>query len=188
MLVALGVLLGAAMTVGLSLVALVMAPAIDNRLGILVGQDLRRLQAHQIDGVSLATLVRQRAGLVTWSAAHRDDLRETDVECRLPDGQRCCWEVSHYRPRPWVRQDVYFTPTNRAAATLVPELIPRGRLIPGRFPEQPCAGGAVHDMAEPERARELFERYFRKHHPRLHAELAVIASGARSRPDVERHG
>jgi hypothetical protein len=43
-------------------------------------------------------------------------------------------------------------------------------------------------MAEPERARELFEPYFRKHHPRLYAELAVIASGMRSRPEGERHG
>ena len=158
---------GAVGMILLALVALLYLPVLDNRLGILTGRDLRAFRALMVGGSAVDLLIVERAGLVTWRASHRDLLSETDIEGTTSDGVRYCWTVSHRRPRPWLPPEkVYFTPTNRHAAMLIPELAPPG-LRANWLSEQPYRPGAVYDEANPEEARRWFEPFLKKRFPDL---------------------
>jgi hypothetical protein len=151
----------------LAVLALMYLPALDERLGFFTGRDLRRFLDHEVGGATVATLVASRGGAAVWRATHRDWIDETEIECTLEGGVRCCWTFSHGPPRPWlVRQSYYVTPTNRHAARLIPELLP-GNLKPGVFAEQPWGSGVAYDMAEPTKAREWLEPFLRKKLPQL---------------------
>jgi hypothetical protein len=138
------------------------APVLDERLGIFTGRDLRLFLAQDVSGMTVGATIHARAGAIAWRASHRDWLSETDLEGTTAQGSLCCWTVTHWPPRPWLpRQDVYVTPTNRAAAALIPELVP-GRLKPTALPEQACRPGAIYDLVEPQKAHEWLEPHLRR--------------------------
>src|SRR5256885_1263747 len=123
---------------------------IDNSLNVLTSRDLNLFREKVlVDGVRLGDLVERRAGDCRWSAKHDEYIWASNIGCELPDGRYYAWEISHVPPRDWLAtKPPYVTPLSRAAAALVPELLPPGfdmRDMPfGRF-----GSGVVYDSVRP---------------------------------------
>jgi hypothetical protein len=136
----------------------------DNVIGIVRGRHLREFLAYCVGESCVADLVAERAGSVAWTTRHRDWMHETCIECVTVDGGTCTWVFSLVPPRPWVeRGPFYVTPTNPGAAELLPELVPLGYANGREFPTGgPYSPGAIHDIAEPDRARAYLESWLQK--------------------------
>ena len=99
---------------------------------------------------ALDTVVEERAGPCQWSARHDEFIFATEIECSSANGGLFRWELSHSPPRRWLsQQPLYLTPLNRAAAALLPELLPSG-MTSDRVPQQGRYGsGFLYDLARP---------------------------------------
>jgi hypothetical protein len=99
-------------------------------------------------------VIESRIARCEWSVPHEGFIWASVVEC-WPTGEGLFrWEVSHHPPVPWLAPGLYVTPLNRAAAKLVPELLPSGLKDTRMIPEGRYAPGVIYQLAEPERTRE----------------------------------
>ena len=140
--------------------------SLDDAVGVIKALHVRRFRGFRIGQSTVGALLTSRARVLAWSSMHRDFLSETLIRCSTEGGELCCWELSSVRPVPWLDPGPwYITPTNRAAARLVPELVPSGVSVE-EFPEG-ChwTATAVHCQAQPDRAAEWLAGFLAKLQP-----------------------
>jgi hypothetical protein len=146
----------------------ILGPWIDNRLGILTGRDLKVFGAHVVAGSSLEELVSSRAGSVAWTVEHDEVIWASEVVAKADTGEEYRWEISHAAPRQWLPvQSVYITPLNRAAARLLPELLPKELRDVHLIPLSRYGSGVIYDVAHPDKNMEHYGPWLRKRFPDL---------------------
>lgn len=137
----------------LSLPYYVLAPSIDNWLGLRTRRDLRQFFEFGADGRPLRAIVEERVGPCEWCARHEGYIWATVVECLTRDAGWFRWEVSSHPGVPWLPSGLYVTPLTRAAAALVPEILPSGIEI-SSVPTDNFASAVIYQLAEPDKTRE----------------------------------
>lgn len=102
--------------------------AVDNRLGILVGRDIREVQARAVAGKTVDQVVRERYGSCDWTGYHPEEVWRTFVTCRVKDGPSFHWELNRdYSPKDRKpAKGIFVTALTRRTAALTPNLAPEG--------------------------------------------------------------
>lgn len=102
--------------------------AVDNRLGILIGRDIREVQSRVAGGKTVDEIVRELYGECDWTGYHPEEVWRTFVTCRVKDGPSFHWELNRdYSPKDRKpTKGVFVTALTQRTATLTPELAPEG--------------------------------------------------------------
>jgi hypothetical protein len=109
--------------------------ALDNRLGVLIGRDIRLVQEARVGDETVRDLINHRYTDATWSGWHREEVWRTFVECHARstdrDEVRFVWEVDHgFSPADGgAKEGVYIFALTRDTGALTPQYIPRGLAI-----------------------------------------------------------
>lgn len=140
----------------------VLGPYVDNWVGLGTRKHLRMFFAHGVGGRPLRSLVEARLADCEWWVRHDGYMWASVVEC-LAKGQGLFrWELSTEAPVPWLDPGVYVTPMNRAAAALVPELLPPGFGDLRQIPESRYASSVIYGLADQAKLAEWLAPVMKK--------------------------